>query len=173
MAFTTDPIMRWIFPNAHSCLRAFPDFANAFGGAAIDLGTAYIADECKGAAFWLPPGVESDAEGMGSVIASYADEAALVDAEGFMEQMARYHPEDVDCWYLPIIGVDCAHQGQGIGAALMKCALQHIDESGGSAYLESSNPRNVSLYERHGFEAMGVIQHGSSPAMTPMFRSAR
>jgi len=173
MAFAADPVMRWVFANAQNCLRAFPDFANAFGGEAIEQGTAYIADGFKGAAFWLPPGVESDVEGMGAMIAEYADESALVDAEGFMEQMAHFHPDDANCWYLPIIGVDCAHQGQGIGAALMKHALQHIDSQGGSAYLESSNPRNVSLYQRHGFETMGVIQHGKSPAMTPMFRPAR
>ena len=28
------------------------------------------------------------------------------------------------------------------------------------AYLESSNPRNIPLYERHGFEALGEIQVG-------------
>ena len=136
MAFAADPVMRWVFANAQNCLRAFPEFANAFGGGAIEQGTAYIADGSKGAAFWLPPGVESDVEGMGAMIAEYADESALVDAEGFMEQMARFHPDDANCWYLPIIGVDCAHQGQG-------------------------------------FEIMGVIQHGKSPAMTPMFRPAR
>jgi GNAT superfamily N-acetyltransferase len=173
VAFAADPVMRWVFPNAHNCLSAFPEFANAFGGEAIEQGTAFVADGFKGAALWLPPGVESDAEGMGNLIAEYADESALIDAEGFMEQMAHFHPDDANCWYLPIIGVDCAHQGQGIGAALMKHALQLIDGVGGSAYLESSNPRNVSLYQRHGFEAMGVIQHGSSPAMTPMFRPAR
>ena len=31
------------------------------------------------------------------------------------------------------------------------------------AYLESSNPKNMSLYERHGFESMGRIQIGDSP----------
>ncbi|MCA1748539.1 MAG: hypothetical protein LC634_03060 [Sphingomonadales bacterium] len=41
------------------------------------------------------------------------------------------------------------------------------------AYLESSNPRNISLYLRHGFEIVGEIQHGSSPVMTPMLRPAR
>lgn len=173
MAFSADPVMRWIFPNANNYLGAFSDFANAFGGGAIAQGTAYLADQFKGAALWLPPGIASDEEGMGAVIAAYADASAMADAEGFMEQMARFHPQDANCWYLPIIGVDCAHQGLGIGAALMKHALQHIDASGGSAYLESSNPRNVSLYERHGFEAMGIIQHGSSPQMTPMFRPAR
>lgn len=173
IAFAADPVMRWVFANAQNCLRAFPKFANAFGGEAIEQGTAYIADGLKGAAFWLAPGVESDAEAMRSVIGEYADASALVDAEGFMEQMAHFHPDDANCWYLPIIGVDSAYQGQGIGAALMKHTLHHIDGLGGSAYLESSNPRNLSLYQRHGFEVMGVIQHGKSPAMTPMFRPAR
>jgi hypothetical protein len=42
-----------------------------------------------------------------------------------------------------------------------------------AAYLESTNPRNVSLYQRHGFEALGTIQKGSSPPLIPMLRKAR
>jgi hypothetical protein len=41
------------------------------------------------------------------------------------------------------------------------------------AYLESSNPANVPLYERHGFRALGTIQAGSSPTIFPMLRAAR
>jgi ribosomal protein S18 acetylase RimI-like enzyme len=55
----------------------------------------------------------------------------------------------------------------------MKHALSRVDEDGLPAYLESSNPRNISLYERHGFESMGQIQIGTSPIVTPMIRSAR
>lgn len=40
-------------------------------------------------------------------------------------------------------------------------------------YLEASSPRNKALYERHGFEATGVIQAGSSPPMWPMVRTPR
>jgi len=60
-----------------------------------------------------------------------------------------------------------------IGSRLMKHALLRIDEAGLPAYLESSNPRNIPLYERHGFEVMGEIQVGSSPVVTPMIRAAR
>jgi len=56
---------------------------------------------------------------------------------------------------------------------LMKTALERVDAEGLPAYLESSNARNVSLYERHGFEVIGEIQHGSSPTMLPMYRAAR
>lgn len=52
----------------------------------------------------------------------------------------------------------------------MKKALLRCDEEGLPAYLESSNPRNIRLYQRHGFEVMGEIQSGNSPVVTPMFR---
>ena len=86
--------------------------------------------------------------------------------------MESYHPEE-PCWYLPIIAVDPFYQGKGYGSQLMKHALSRVDEDGLPAYLESSNPRNISLYERLGFEIMGQIQIGTSPIVTPMIRSAR
>ena len=35
-AFVADPMMRWLFPDPAVYLRAFPAFANAFGGRAIE-----------------------------------------------------------------------------------------------------------------------------------------
>ena len=32
MAFSRDPIMRWMYPGAEAYLRHFPAFAGAFGG---------------------------------------------------------------------------------------------------------------------------------------------
>jgi hypothetical protein len=55
----------------------------------------------------------------------------------------------------------------------MKHALALVDAQGLPAYLESSNPMNISLYKRHGFEEMGAIQSGSSPTVVPMLRAAR
>ena len=55
----------------------------------------------------------------------------------------------------------------------MRHALRRCDDDGLIAYLESSNPRNLSLYERHGFEIMGQIQAGTSPTLYPMVREAR
>ena len=110
---------------------------------------------------------------MGQLFAEHAPANILESAAGFTEQMESYHPADDNCWYLPCIAVDCAYQGQGLGAALMKHALRNIDERGDSAYLESSNPLNISLYERHGFEVIGSIQSGNSPQMYPMMRPAR
>jgi hypothetical protein len=48
-----------------------------------------------------------------------------------------------------------------------------VDAEGLPAYLESSNPRNISFYERHGFEVVGRIQAGKTPVVTPMLRRGR
>jgi predicted GNAT family acetyltransferase len=46
-----------------------------------------------------------------------------------------------------------------------------LDETRTIGYLESSNPANISLYQRHGFEIMGEIRAGSAPLVTPMIRN--
>ena len=88
------------------------------------------------------------------------------------EQMVKCHPQEPH-WYLPLIGVDPAYQGKGYGDALMSYALDRCDRERVPAYLESTNPRNVSLYRRHGFEPVGTIQAGSSPTLVPMMRRPR
>ena len=172
-AFSGDPLTRWLFPNPRTYLDVFEAFSYAFGGAAIELNHAYIAGEYHGAALWLPPGVESDTETMVEILSQHCSESVLADIPDFMTQMEKVHPEDENCWYLAMIGVDPCYQGRGIGAALLKQALSAIDEQGGAAYLEASTRQNAALYARHGFEICGTVQSGSSPEMYPMFRPAR
>jgi ribosomal protein S18 acetylase RimI-like enzyme len=64
-------------------------------------------------------------------------------------------------------------QGRGLGSALLKAGLARCDAEGAAAYLESSNPKNVPLYERHGFEVIGLVQPADFPPLIPMLRPAR
>ena len=171
-AFIDDPVTRWMFPNPQTYLDVFEAFADAFGGAAIDLGHGYIADEYQGVALWFPPGVENDSEALAGMIFANCSDRVLADIPAFMAQMESMHPADENCWYLPMIGVDACYQGRGIGAALLKQALSVIDEQGGAAYLEASTKQSAALYQRHGFELTGVIQAGNSPEIYPMLRPA-
>ena len=171
IAFSSDPLVRWFWPEAATYLRAVEGF-DAFGGGALEAGGAFVTAGYEGAALWMPPGTHPDEERMASFIQETVRPEIAEEVGRVFELMDEYHPKE-DVWYLPIIGVDPAHQGLGLGSALMKAALRHCDEAGLPAYLESSNPRNISLYERHGFEATGVIQHGSSPVITPMYRQAQ
>jgi ribosomal protein S18 acetylase RimI-like enzyme len=86
--------------------------------------------------------------------------------------MGSFHPEEPH-WYLPLIGVDPSHQARGYGSMLMKHALERCDREEKLAYLESSNPRNLSLYIRHGFELIGTIQVADAPPVFPMRRKPR
>ena len=96
----------------------------------------------------------------------------LAAMHGIMEQMGKAHPEEPH-WYLPLIGVDPAVQNQGFGSALLVHALAEVDRERLPAYLESTNPANVSLYERHGFEVLGTIQVADAPPVFPMLRRPR
>ena len=89
-----------------------------------------------------------------------------------LEQMSSYHPSEPH-WYLPLIGVDPALHGKGYGSALMEHALIQCDRDQKAAYLESSNSKNITLYERHGFGLLGTIQVGESPPILPMLRKPR
>lgn len=172
LAFASDPMMRWSFPDPAKYMTVVPDFLRAFGGNAVTNGTADVAGEFAAVALWLPPGVEPDGEAMGKIIENHMPAENMEDGGGLVEQMNKFHPHEPH-WYLPLIGTDPAHQGKGYGAALMTHAMKRCDESRLPAYLESSNPANVPFYERFGFKVMGKIQQGSSPLLTPMLRTAR
>ena len=69
-----------------------------------------------------------------------------------------------------MIGVEPSRQGSGVGSALLQHSLANCDADGLPAYLESSSPKNIPLYERFGFEQIGVIRAGDAPPMFPMLR---
>jgi GNAT superfamily N-acetyltransferase len=172
LAFAGDPIARWCWRDGRQYLANMPEFTRAFGGGAFANNTAHCTDDCSGVALWLPPGVHPDEAVMGDLLQRTAQPGLLADLHVMLERMAAFHPNGPH-WYLPIIGVDPAHQGKGIGSALLSHALVQCDRDHLPAYLESTNPRNVSLYKRHGFEVLGTIQVGNSPTMTPMLRHPR
>jgi ribosomal protein S18 acetylase RimI-like enzyme len=172
LAFTADPAARWTWPDPDQYLRHFPRAVKAFGGKAFDHDSAYYVDGYSGAALWLPPGISPDEEVLIALLQSTGSAQFQKDGVAVVEQMGRYHPQEPH-WYLPFIGVDPSHQGQGYGSALMQHALVPCDRDHTLAYLESSNPKNIPLYERHGFELLGTIQVGTSPPIFPMLRTPR
>ena len=172
LAFETDPLTRWVFQEQDMYHRLVPGFFQAFGGRALEHGAAYYSEGYSGAALWLPPGIDPDVDVMMSIVQEAATEQHQASVLALMEEIGKYHPHEPH-WYLPLLGVTPAFQGTGHGAALMKHALRRIDADHAAAYLESSSPRNVPLYARHGFEVLGTLQTGSSPPIFPMLRPAR
>jgi GNAT superfamily N-acetyltransferase len=171
LAFSGDPAARWGFADPQVYFDIFPRFVRAFGGKAFEHGSAHLIAGCA-AALWLPPGIDPDEETMVALIESAVAESDREAMFEVFEQMAAFHPKEPH-WYLPLIGTDPAQQGNGYGSALLRHAVAICDRQKMPAYLEASSPRNVPLYRRHGFEALGVIQAGSGPPITPMLRQPR
>jgi GNAT superfamily N-acetyltransferase len=56
-------------------------------------------------------------------------------------------------WYLSIVAVDPAAQGQGLGRILLEPTIAEADRAGVTCYLETFSQRNLSFYQRLGFAA--------------------
>src|SRR4029453_3876242 len=172
LAFSADPIARWFYPDPHQYLLHLPSFVRAFAGKAFEHNSAYCVDGYLGAALWLPPDVHSDENVLAALLQRTIPEENQQQIFSFTKRMNTPPPSEPHL-YLPMIGVAPAKQGNGYGSALMKHALARCDGEGKLAYLESSSPRSIPLYRRHGFELLGTIQVGSSPPLFPMMRKPR
>lgn len=169
VAFASDPVVRWLFPDAHQYLTYWPRFVRAFAGAAFAAGTADSVEDDGGVAMWLPPGAGPDEEAIGELLGEAVPAHAQKEVLTFFGQMEEFHPTGQH-WYLPLVGVDVTRHGRGIGSALLAHALERCDRDGLPAYLEATSHLNRALYARHGFEEIGEIQTGGSPPMWPMLR---
>ncbi|MDW0157077.1 MAG: GNAT family N-acetyltransferase [Nitrososphaeraceae archaeon] len=172
LAFTADPATRWVWPDPQKYLSYFSSFARAFGGRAFANNSAHYVGNYSGAALWLPPNIHPDVDQLIALLQSTGSNEAKKDGPEIFEKMSSYHPHEPH-WYLPLLGVDPLHHGKGLGSALLQHALVMCDQDNKYAYLESSNPKNISLYERHGFELLGTIQVNTSPSIFPMLRKPR
>ena len=172
LAFSTDPLARWCWPDPHEYLTHMSRFTIDYGGKAFEHESAYYIDGFLGGALWLPPDVHPDEDAVVALVQNTVAADKQEDLFGLLERMGNYHPEESH-WFLPLIGVDSIHQGKGFGSALMEQGLLRCDRDSIPAYLESSNPRNISLYERHGFEVLDTFQVGSTPPVSPMLRESR
>ena len=126
LAFSSDPVMRWAWPDPGRYLTYWPRFAEGFGGQAFDDGTAFRAQGLPGcrlvdAARSLWP----DEETVMGVMGDSLDDQILNDVNGLFEQMEELHPS-ADVWYLPLIGVHSVAQGQGLGSALLRHATGDV-----------------------------------------------
>ena len=136
-------------------------------------GEVLVDDQVRGAAVWSPPGhwkgTLTEALGL-AVPSARLFRSNLRRAMANLTLMERKHPKEPEHWYLAILGTDPAHQGAGVGSALIRAVTDRCDEQGLGAYLESSKEQNVPYYARHGFEVRERITSGDGPPMWLMWR---
>ena len=73
---------------------------------------------------------------------------------------------------LTTLGVHPGSWGRGCGSALLAGALQEADRAEArTVSLETSDPRNVALYERHGFDLTATTHIPDGPVVHSMVRN--
>ncbi|MFK0165390.1 GNAT family N-acetyltransferase [Rhizobium sp. NPDC090279] len=84
--------------------------------------------------------------------------AALLGRAGFdaylriSESMAtKVPPHLADAWYLSILGVRPAAQGQRLAQRLIELTVNRADRHGATCFLETFNPLSLPFYRRLGF----------------------
>ncbi|KUL38871.1 acetyltransferase [Streptomyces sp. NRRL F-4489] len=173
-AFVDDPMMRWFFPDDASREAALGRYYTtlftrqyAHHGVCERTGAA--------AAFWVPPEAQAkavpDEETIKELLDILGDRAGAF--QGAVEAAAQHTPQEPH-WYLAVIGADPAAQGQGQGAALLRSGLAKADAAGQPAYLESSKPENLPVYEHFGFTVRGEVRlPDGGPVLWSMWREPR
>ena len=170
-AFVVDPVVRWFYSEPWRYLSHFGDFVKTFGGQAFGEGSAWVLGDFQATAIWLSPASRLDDDAIAHHLQSTAPAEKLGDLLEVLGQMDAGHPPEPH-WYLAWVGVDASMQGRGLGDDLMTQCLQVIDNDNAPAYLDNTNPRNVSFYERHGFRVTGQSQAGACPPLVGMLRNA-
>ncbi len=78
--------------------------------------------------------------------------------------------------WVPPLGPDGTRpegRGRGLASRLIAVVTDRCDAEGIPAYLESSDPANVPLYERHGFAVTGEVEIEGGPTIPLMWREPR
>ena len=172
-AFQDDPVYQWIFPDPEQRAKRSPGMFAMFTRQMLRHGAVLTDGSMRGAALWRPHRLELGMLedlgfklGMLRLLGLRAGEVG----RGFAPIEAR-HPREPHV-YLPLLGADPKHQGQGVGSALLAPVLRLCDARGLPAYLESSKEENIPFYRRHGFELLDPLEIRGGPTVWPMRRAA-
>jgi GNAT superfamily N-acetyltransferase len=169
--FGRDPVMEWLFgDDIARCLPTF--FGFMLREALIPTGATYLSDRC--CAVWTPPGLDPwSSEELGSRFMATLSGTLTAEALDRLIVLNAItdgiHPREQH-WYLGILATGTDAQGGGQGSRMLAHTLARVDQDRLPAYLESSNPRNVPFYERHGFVPVGEERLPDGPTLTRMWR---
>jgi ribosomal protein S18 acetylase RimI-like enzyme len=176
-AFADDPLILWLIRDdarrPEGYRRLFAEILR-FG---LRSGEVLTTNGSQGAAVWFAPGryqmsLASLFALVPEVLRAFGPLSTLPKLMA-VNQVGKRNPRQLH-WYLFCFGVDPASQGQGVGGALLRNALEKIDAERAPAYLETALEKNVGLYQRFGFQTVDKLQvPRGGPPVWLMWREAR
>lgn len=165
-AFASYPWTRWVLPSDGYADR-LEEVQRLYLAHALEHGIVMVDDGVRAIAALLPPDPPAPpARTQHRVVelhgSRYSALAGLV--------LPR---PPAGAWTLETVGVHPAHQGTGLGTALVTSALGAGPPSTGLVALETSDERNVRLYERLGFASLATTEICDGPVVHSMVRVPR
>jgi GNAT superfamily N-acetyltransferase len=154
-AFTADPVLRHLFPDDGT----YPRYAAAFFGDLFDKRvhrrTVWTIGGGASVAMWDddPTG---HGEPDGDALATQLPADALARVDDYESAVHAALPT-TPFWYLGVLGTHPAHAGRRWGHAVMAAGLRRAAADGLPAVLETSNPGNVEVYRRAGWQVERVV----------------
>jgi GNAT superfamily N-acetyltransferase len=176
-ALYADPVWSWAFPDPQRRAAQLDAWWRLYVGGAIRYSWVWTTPAYEAAAVWIPPGGTELSDAEEALV-----EPLLSDLLGArsglvlsaLESFEAAHPRDQPHYYLSLLGTHPDHRGRGLGMGLVAANLGRIDQDHMPAYLESSNPANISRYERAGFVPRGQFSvSDGGPVVTTMWRAPR
>jgi ribosomal protein S18 acetylase RimI-like enzyme len=176
-AFAVDPLMNWMLrADAKRDAVRLGLFRTWVGEEGVKAGRIDRPAGGGAAAIWMP----FEWLGPTPILVELRGLPAMLRATGLARfkrlsairrDMDAHHPKDRRHAYLWFLGVAPAAQGRGVGSALLRAANARLDAEALPAYLETTTPRNVALYRRHGFEVISEHKaRADAPPMWSMWR---
>ncbi|MFG3554945.1 GNAT family N-acetyltransferase [Micromonospora sp. NPDC047557] len=154
-AFVKDPVLRHLFPDE----ATYPRYAATFFGNLFDRrvhrSSIWTIGGGASVAIWEPP-AESPAAGHASPAEARYPADVRARVQGYDEAVHAALPT-YPFWYLGVLGTHPDSAGRGWGRAVMRAGLARAAADGLPAILETSNPANIELYRRAGWEALGSL----------------
>ena len=173
-AFFEDPVWGWAFSDPIRRRAQYGVWFEIIIASAVKHRWVWTTPAHEAASVWLPPGCpelsKADEVRLDQQLGRTIGERALLLREIF-ECFEASHPRDREHFYLSLLGTHTNHRGLGIGMELLAANLATIDALHMPAYLESTNPNNLTRYESVGFEIYGTFGlPGGGPDVTQMWR---
>ncbi|MFB4195787.1 GNAT family N-acetyltransferase [Streptomyces carpaticus] len=123
-----------------------------------EYGRVWVADGGRAVAVWAVPGQDPSPAfaALAPVFAELSGDraAAYASAE---EALAPHRPQEPG-WFLETVATAPEAQGRGLGSAVLRPGLREAGEAGLPAFLETSDERNVTFYERLGFRVTADVR---------------
>lgn len=167
-AFHDYPMFTLIFPDADERARSLPILWDAAIRYSLTYGEVYTTADGNAVACWLAPGNEKmtfwrllgTGFGLPQAMLHFSEDARqrtldIVDAMDLVHEREVGRAELVQPpWYLWLLGVDPAFQGQGLARQLIMPQLARCDADERACYLETAAEANVAFYRKLGFEVV-------------------